>query len=185
MVTFNAWGSISIKENVLILQLLLIIMSLSKWAKADFQCDVKQKVRNHYHSRFTSAFSHLEWGWMGDDCPPHLSILHHMLLHSQQVPVLPQTITPNSHLTQYNPSVLFTCPNHLSLLCLNLTERSSTPHISTTSLLDLPSCLLTSSMYLSILPSHLHRHPSVCLSIHVFLLHKVKQISNKFHIPFS
>ena len=68
--------------------------------------------------------------------------------------VTPQLSPP---LPNTPPSALFTCPNHLSLLCLNLTERSSTPHISATSLLDLPSCHLTPAMYLSILKSHLCR----------------------------
>ena len=109
---------------------------------------------------------------MGNDCPLHLLILCHILLHSQQVYILHHTITPlflrpscrpsppNSHPpTSPNipPSALFTCPNHLSLLCLNLTERSSTPHISATSLLDFLSCHFTPAMYLSILLSHLHR----------------------------
>ena len=72
------------------------------------------------------------------------------------------------HLTKNNPSALFTCPNHLSLLCLNLTERSSTPHISATSLLDLLSYHLTSDMYLNILWSHLCRTSiSLLVNAHV------------------
>ena len=81
---------------------------------------------------------------------------------------------PNSylpHLTQHMPSALFTCPIHLNLLWLNLTERSSTPHLSATSLLDLLFCYLTPAMYLSILQSHLHRTSiSICLSKPMFLL---------------
>ena len=49
---------------------------------------------HHHHSQLTFAFSHLGCGWKGDNCPPHPSILHHILLHSQQVHVLHHTITP-------------------------------------------------------------------------------------------
>ncbi|MPC30203.1 hypothetical protein E2C01_023463 [Portunus trituberculatus] len=45
--------------------------------------------------------------------------------------------------------------NHLNLLFLSSTDRSLTPHISTTSLLDLLSCHLTSATYVSILWSKL------------------------------
>ena len=99
-----------------------------------------------------------------------------MLLHSQQVHILHHLLTPlflrpftGCHHTQHTPSALFTSPN---LLCLNLTERLSTPHIISTSLLDLQSCHLTPAMYLSILQSHLCRTLilSVCLSMPMFLL---------------
>ena len=88
---------------------------------------------------------------------PTSSYLHHII-----TALFPRTSCrlspPDSHLphlTQCTPSALFSCPNHLSLLCLNITERSSTPHIYAISLLDLPSCHLTPAMYLGILRSHL------------------------------
>ena len=113
-----------------------------------------------HHFCLPFVFSHLCWAWTGADCFLHLSILYHMPLHSQQVHFLHYTLTPlfprsptviSPTSSNTHPSALFTCPNHLSLLYLNLTERSSTPHISATSMLDLPSCHLTPAMYLSIL----------------------------------
>ena len=89
--------------------------------------------------------------------------MHHTHLHSQQVHILHHTLhfflglLASHHPPTLTPSDLLTCPNHLSLLCLTLSERSSTPHISATSLLDFPSCHLTPAMYLSIQRSHLRR----------------------------
>ena len=144
-------------------------------------------MHHHHYSRLTSTLSHLGWGWTGCDCPRYPSFLRHMLLHSQQVHILYHTITPlfprpsyrplllpliyptspNTH-THTHTCALLTCPNHLILLCLNLTERSSTPHISATSLLDLLSSYLTPAMYLSILRSHLHRTSiSLLVNAHV------------------
>ena len=37
---------------------------------------------HHHHFRLTSIFPHLGWGWSGNDCFPHVLILHHMLLYS-------------------------------------------------------------------------------------------------------
>ena len=100
----------------------------------------------------------------------HFQKLWSMLLHSQQVHILHHLLTPlflrpftGCHHTQHTPSALFTSPN---LLCLNLTERLSTPHIISTSLLHLLSCHLTPAMYLSILWSHLYR-ASISLLVHV------------------
>ena len=110
-------------------------------------------------------------GLDGNDCPPHPSILHHMLLHSQQIHILHHTIfplfpmpscylsSPNSYTSPNTPTI---CPFHMSKpsqssLPQLLTEMSSTPHIYATSMLDLLSCHLTSAMYLSILWSHLCR----------------------------
>ena len=170
---------------------------------------------HHYHLK--SVFSHLGLGWQVITAQaPHQSILCHMLLHSQQVHIL-HTITPlfprpscqqsppNSHLphhTQHTLSAFFTCPNHLSCFCFNLTERFSNPHISATSLLDhpsyhltarppiLPPHCLTTHLTTSLLPcisascDHICiEHPTVCLSIPMFLLwYRSWQLSDQISI---
>ena len=45
-----------------------------------------------------SIFSHLEWGWTGDDCFPHPPILFHMLTHFQHQ--LISSITHSLHFFQ-------------------------------------------------------------------------------------
>ena len=147
-------------------------------------------INHHFH--LMSVCSHLGWGWMSDDCFSHPSIMHHMYMacsstlnkfissitHSLHYflgiipsgcrpPTLTSPTSPNTP-----PSALFTCPNYLSHLCLNLTERSSTPHISATSLLDLLSFHLTPAKYTGILHSHLHKTSISLLSMLMFLLHK-------------
>ena len=132
---------------------------------------------------------HLGWGWTGDDCFPHTSILCHMLLHSQQVYIFHHTLTPlfprpsdgycpptlAYPYSPTHPSFLFTCPNiSVSLFCLNFTEfRSSNPHISATSLLDfclstlLLPCISASCIHICV------KCPSVCLSMTMFFDHSV------------
>ena len=73
---------------------------------------------------------------------PHLSILHHMLLH----------LSFATHSLYFFLGFPNSC-----LLCLKLTERFSTPHISATSMLQFPSCYLTPAMYISNLRSHVRR----------------------------
>ena len=90
------------------------------------------------------------------------------------------TLTSPSHPT--HPPALFKCPNHLSLLCLNLAERSSTPHISATSLLDLLSCHLTPATFLSILRLHLCR-TSISLYVNYYPCFCSIQYS-RFHTNF-
>ena len=143
------------------------------------------KRHNHPHSRLTSTFLDLGWSWTGDDCPPHPSILRYNKLISSTTKSLhyflgstPNPISPTSRNT--HPSALFTCPNYFSLLFLNLTKRWSTPHISATSQLDLPSCL---SLLPRILVSCNHicvEHPSIYLSIPMLLLYAVEEISYVF-----
>ena len=87
-------------------------------------------------SRLTSTFSHLRWGWKGDDCPPHLLILRHMLLHSQQVHILHQTTfslqcSPNKFISSIKLPFLSSahpthplCPFYMSKQC-----QSSLPQL--------------------------------------------------------
>ena len=74
---------------------------------------------HHHHFHVTSVFSYLGWGWMGKDCFPHALVLHHMLLHSQQVHIPHHSLhfpLPTSHLPQTltSPTSLST-PTPLSL----------------------------------------------------------------------
>ena len=121
-----------------------------------------------------------------------------MLLHSQQVHILYHTLIPlfprpfcrslppNSQLPNSSntlPFALFTCPNYLSLLCLNLTERSSTLHISAISLLDLLFCNFTPAMYLSILNHICAEHPSICCQCPCFCSIKYSRSHTSFIYP--
>ncbi|MPC27620.1 hypothetical protein E2C01_020796 [Portunus trituberculatus] len=88
----------------------------------------------------------------------------------------PPTLTSSTSLNT-PPSALLTRPTYLNLLFLSSKEMSLTPHISVTSLLDLPSCHLTPAMYLGILWSQLHRiFVRLFVNAHVSLLCTEEQI---------
>ena len=160
----------------------------------------RSNVRHHHCFRLTSIFSHLGWGWACDGCYQHKSLLHHMLLHSQQIHIiLHHTFTPlfprashqllssilTSPTTPNSPSAIFTCPNHLSLLFPQLNRKVfNSTHF----------CHHTTR--LSILPPnfcHVSRYPlityiTLLVSMPMFLLYTVQQISCKLHkkiIPLS
>ena len=143
-----------------------------------------------------STFSHLGCGWTNNDCPPSVDPVSHASPDSQQVIMLHHTITPlftKAFLpAAIAPQLLLPppahpthplCPFH-SLLCLNLTERSSTPHISSTYFLNLLFCNFTPAMYFIILWSYLCKTFITLLVNAMFLLHTIEQISHRLHISF-
>lgn len=77
-----------------------------------------------HHYGYLLLFSHLKWGSIGIECSPHFPILGYIFVYPQYI--LPRlSYQPSSsnlkHLTHH---ALFTCPNHLRLLFLSLTETS-------------------------------------------------------------
>ena len=126
-------------------------------------------LHHHHHFHLTSVFSHLGWGWTGNDSFPHPSIriLYHMFLHSQQVHIIYHTLTPlfprpstgyrlpisaglppPPHTTP-PPSVSFISPNCLSLLFLNRNVFNSTHlcHLTATPpILPPHSCLINTNL---------------------------------------
>jgi len=107
----------------------------------------------HYH-HLASLTYHLQWGLDGWSLPSttgnlvpcvHLFsrcsyLLSNMLYTFLDLPTcsLPPIFTSSTSFKKLL-SALFTCPNHLNILCLSLIERTSTPHISLTSILDFPT----------------------------------------------
>ena len=145
----------------------LNIMAQFKWCKRFSHCS--SKVDEHFVQdclrfvlKIMAQFKWYQW-W--------LSLFFLGLPAGRYSPTLSSPTSPNTP-----PSALFTYPNYLSLLCFNLTEGSSTPHISATSLLDLPSCHLTPACISASCDHICVEHPSVCLSIPMFLLHAVKKV---------
>ncbi|MPC70273.1 hypothetical protein E2C01_064515 [Portunus trituberculatus] len=137
---------------------------------------------NHHNFHLPSTSSHLRWRSCAICLFIHnrfISSVTHSLHLFFGIPTghHPPTLTSSTSLNT-PPAALLTCLNHLNLLLLSSTERSLTPHISTTSLLDLPSCHLTPAMYLSILWSQLPKTSvSLFVNAHVSAPYKIADLT--------